>query len=48
MALPLDEARDHELPLVTEQLFKKFRGLEIMDCPFVNLPEAKSVDGVRD
>ena len=29
-------------PVVREQLFKKFRGLEIEDCPFVNLPEAKS------
>ena len=29
-------------PIVREQLFKKFRGLEIRDCPFVNLPEAKS------
>ena len=29
-------------PAVREQLFKKFRGLEIKDCPFVNLPEAKS------
>jgi bifunctional non-homologous end joining protein LigD len=28
-------------PLVREQLFKKFRRLEIPDCPFVNLPEAK-------
>ena len=25
-----------------EQLFKKFRGLEIAECPFANLPEAKS------
>src|SRR5436190_4726808 len=25
-------------PVVREQLFKKFRGLEIKDCPFVNLP----------
>jgi hypothetical protein len=24
------------------QLFKKFRGLEIKECPFANLPEAKS------
>ena len=24
------------------QLFKKFKGLEIDECPFVNLPEAKS------
>jgi bifunctional non-homologous end joining protein LigD len=29
-------------PVVREQLFKKFRGLEIAECPFVNLPEAKS------
>ena len=24
------------------RLFKKFRGLEITECPFANLPEAKS------
>jgi ATP-dependent DNA ligase len=29
-------------PVVREQLFKKFRGLDVKDCPFVNLPEAKS------
>jgi bifunctional non-homologous end joining protein LigD len=29
-------------PAVREQLFKKFRELEIPGCPFVNLPEAKS------
>src|SRR5215207_3252385 len=29
-------------PVVREQLFEKFRGLEIKDCPFVNLPAAKS------
>ena len=29
-------------PFVREQLFKKFRGLEIKDCPFANLPETKS------
>ena len=28
--------------VLREQLFKKFRGLEINECPFVNLPEAKS------
>jgi len=28
-------------PLVRESLFKKFRRLEIPDCPFTNLPEAK-------
>jgi bifunctional non-homologous end joining protein LigD len=29
-------------PGIREQLFKKFRGLEIPDCPFANLPEARS------
>ena len=29
-------------PTVRAQLFKKFRGLEMAECPFVNLPEAKS------
>jgi DNA ligase D-like protein (predicted ligase) len=29
-------------PAVRLQLFKKFRALEIKDCPFANLPEAKS------
>ena len=29
-------------PVVRERLFKKFRSLEVKDCPFVNLPEAKS------
>jgi DNA ligase D-like protein (predicted ligase) len=29
-------------PLVRRQLFEKFRGLAIDECPFVNLPEAKS------
>ncbi len=29
-------------PALRQQLFKKFRGLEIPDCPFANLPEAKS------
>jgi bifunctional non-homologous end joining protein LigD len=29
-------------PTVRQQLFKKFRGLEIPNCPFANLPEAKS------
>src|SRR3954468_24844227 len=29
-------------PVVREQLFRKFRGLAIARCPFVNLPEAKS------
>jgi bifunctional non-homologous end joining protein LigD len=29
-------------PAVRAQLFKNFRGLETPDCPFANLPEAKS------
>jgi bifunctional non-homologous end joining protein LigD len=29
-------------PLVRAQLMKKFRGLETKECPFANLPEAKS------
>lgn len=29
-------------PASRAQLFKKFRGLEIPECPFANLPEAKS------
>jgi bifunctional non-homologous end joining protein LigD len=29
-------------PALRQQLFKKFRLLEIPDCPFVNLPEARS------
>jgi ATP-dependent DNA ligase len=29
-------------PATRAQLFKKFKGLEIDECPFANLPEAKS------
>jgi bifunctional non-homologous end joining protein LigD len=29
-------------PALRQQLFKKLRALEIADCPFVNLPEARS------
>jgi bifunctional non-homologous end joining protein LigD len=29
-------------PLLREKLFRQFRGLEIAECPFVNLPEARS------
>jgi DNA ligase D-like protein (predicted ligase) len=29
-------------PVRRAQLFKKFKGLEISECPFANLPEAKS------
>src|SRR3954465_11819156 len=34
--------RNGVTPAVREQLFKKFHGLAIKDCPFANLPEAKS------
>ena len=29
-------------PIVRQHVFKKFRGLTIKECPFANLPEAKS------
>ena len=29
-------------PVTRAQLFKQFNGLEINECPFANLPEAKS------
>jgi DNA ligase D-like protein (predicted ligase) len=29
-------------PATRAQLFKKFKGLEVKECPFANLPEAKS------
>jgi ATP-dependent DNA ligase len=29
-------------PALRDQLFKRFRGLEIGECPFANLPEARS------
>jgi len=29
-------------PASRDQLYRRFRGLELADCPFVNLPEAKS------
>ena len=29
-------------PASREQLYRRFRGLELADCPFVNLPEARS------
>ena len=29
-------------PVARAQLFRKFKGLEIAECPFANLPEAKS------
>ena len=32
--------RDGFTPASREQLFRRFNGLEISDCPFANLPEA--------
>jgi ATP-dependent DNA ligase len=29
-------------PALREQLFKRFRGLEIAECPLANLPEVRS------
>ena len=29
-------------PASRDQLYRRFRGLELADCPFVNLPETKS------
>ena len=29
-------------PTMRGQVYRRFRGLEISECPFVNLPEAKS------
>ena len=34
-------------PVTRGQLFRKFQGLEINECPFANLPEARAVDGAR-
>ena len=28
-------------PALREHIFKRFRGLEVQQCPFVNLPEAR-------
>jgi len=34
-------------PSVRHKLYEKLHPLEIAECPFVNLPEAKSGDGAR-
>jgi len=34
--------RNGVTPVTRAQLFKKFKGLEIHECPFANLPEARS------
>ena len=36
------KTRNGFTPASRASLFKKFKGLEIMECPFVNLPEARS------
>lgn len=35
-------ARNGFTPALREQLFRRFHGLALADCPFVNLPETKS------
>ena len=34
-------------PATRAQLFRRFKGLEIRECPFANLPEGEAADGVR-
>jgi DNA ligase D-like protein (predicted ligase) len=40
--LYVGRTRNGFTPSLREQLFRRFRGLEIAECPFVNLPEARS------
>ena len=40
--LYVSRTRNGFTPRVREELLKRFRGLEITDCPFANLPEARS------
>ena len=40
--LQVAERVSMETPALREQLFKKFRSLEMSVCPFANLPEPKS------
>src|SRR6266851_10223308 len=40
--LCVGRTRNGFTPSSREQLFKRFRGLEIAECPFANLPEARS------
>ena len=35
-------------PASRDELFRRFRGLEAAECPFVNLPEARSGGGAKD
>ena len=35
-------ARNGFTPALRDQLYRRFRGLELPKCPFVNLPEARS------
>jgi bifunctional non-homologous end joining protein LigD len=40
--LYVSRTRNGFTPRVREELLKRFRGLEITECPFANLPEARS------
>src|SRR5258706_8477739 len=40
--LYVSRTRNGFTPRVREELLKRFRGLEIAECPFANLPEAKN------
>jgi bifunctional non-homologous end joining protein LigD len=40
--LYVGRTRNGFTPRLREQLYLRFRGLEIAECPFVNLPEARS------
>jgi len=40
--LYVGRTRNGFTPSSREQLYRRFRGLDIAECPFVNLPEAKS------
>jgi DNA ligase D-like protein (predicted ligase) len=40
--LYVGRTRNGFTPSSREDLFRRFRGMEIADCPFVNLPEARS------
>ena len=40
--MPAARTRNGFTPVTRQKLFKKFKGLEIAECPFSNLPEKKS------
>ena len=45
--LYVSRTRNGFTPRVREELLKRFRGLEITECPFANLPEARAGGGGR-